>query len=253
VSLHIDEAWMVVTLMLWVRLAALLVLSPLVTAAKMPATVVVLLTLVLAGLMSAGQGLRFERPMTVPDLALGALAELGIGALMGFALRCAFAAFSLAGRVLDVQMGFGIGAVFDPVSQSGAPVLGSALGLLAMALFFAVDGHHALVRGVAFSASVLPPGQAWVALTPAALLRPFGAIFSVGVSIVAPAIFVLLLTDLVLGVVSRVLPQMNVFFVGIPVKILVGLGVLALTASGIGPAMSGTYAGIFRFWDEVLR
>jgi flagellar biosynthesis protein FliR len=109
------------------------------------------------------------------------------------------------------------------------------------------------VRGIAFSVSSLPPGSVVPALSPAALLRPFGAMFSAGVSVIAPVLFVLLLTELALGLISRVLPQMNVFFVGIPAKILVGLSVLALTATGIGQTMTATYASIFRFWDEVLR
>ena len=252
-ALRFDEAWMVATLMLWIRLAALLALSPIVTAAKVPVTFVVLLSLAFAGLIAAGLGLRYAGVVNLPTLAVGALLEVGIGALLGFALRCAFASFSLAGQLVDVQMGLGIGALYDPVSQSNSPVLGTSLALFGVALFFAVDGHHALLRGVAYSATVLPPGQAWPALTVAGLLRPFGAMFTAGVSVVAPVVFVLLLTELALGVISRALPQMNVFFVGMPAKILVGLLALALTAASIGPAMSATYAGIFRFWDEVLR
>jgi flagellar biosynthesis protein FliR len=85
------------------------------------------------------------------------------------------------------------------------------------------------------------------------VVRPFGALFTTGVLIAAPVLFALLLAEVALGVLSRVLPQMNVFFVGIPAKILLGLGALALLMPAIGPAMARSFAGVFEFWDAVLR
>ncbi len=251
--LPIDEAWVFGTLLLWARLGALFALSPVMTAAKTPATFVVLFTLAWAGLLASAHSAQLPTGFTAPGLALALMSEALVGALLGFALRCAFAAFAMAGQLLDIQMGFGMGTVYDPVTQARTPVIGSALALFAMALFFALDAHHAMVRGVSYSIDMLPPGRPWQAVGPGALLRPFGAMFTAGVSIVAPALFILLLSEVAMGVISRVLPQMNVFFVGIPAKILVGLTMLALTAQAMGPAMGRTYAAVFVFWDEVLR
>lgn len=253
-SLKFDEAWMLATVLLWVRLGALFFMSPFVSAAKMPTTAVVLLTLALSGIFTMAFQVRATQPLgDVVQLALAVAAELLTGALMGFALQCAFAAFAMAGQVLDVQMGFGMGSIFDPVTRSNTPVLGSLLALYGVAFFFAVDGHHAFMRGIAFSVTAVPPGELGVSISLADLMRPVGAMFTAAVAVIAPALFVLLMVELVLMMTSRALPQMNVFFVGIPAKILIGLVVLAITSVYVGPVMAKTYAGIFRFWDLVLR
>lgn len=248
-----DAAWALAVFLLWARIGALFAFSPIATAAKVPSSLLVLLSLAVAGLLVSAFGLRVQAPLTWMHFAMLLASELALGALLAFAMQCVFAAFVAAGRVLDVQMGFGLGALFDPVTRSNAPVVGSILALFGIALFFAVDGHHALMRGIAFSISAVPPGSFWELPSPAALLRPVGAMFSIGVAVAAPVLFVLLLAELALGVASRVLPQMNVFFVGLPAKILIGLAALAFSIPVIAPAMAKAYASIFEFWGLVLR
>jgi flagellar biosynthetic protein FliR len=150
-------------------------------------------------------------------------------------------------------MGFGMGSVFDPVTRAHTPVLGTLFSLFAVAFFFAVDGHHAFVRGIAYSIRSIPPGTAGWGATLTDLMRPVGAMFTTAIAVIAPVLFMLLLVELVLMMVSRVLPQMNVFFVGIPAKILIGLALLATTSAWVGPVMVRAYAAIFRFWEVVLR
>lgn len=250
---QIDPTWAWATALLWVRLGALLTLSPLAQAIKAPVSVWVLLSLALAGSLCAAFGLRTAVPNGVGSLALLALSEAGLGALLGLALHAAFAAFNLAGRLLDLQMGFGMGAVLDPVTRANAPVMGVALSLLGVSVFFGSEGHQALLRGIAHSAQAVPPGALWQLPDAATLVRPVGAMFSLAVVVMAPALFLLLLVELVLGVASRVLPQMNVLFVGMPVKIMVGLVTLAIAAPGMAPALRRTYGAVFSFWQEVLR
>jgi flagellar biosynthetic protein FliR len=252
-SLRFDEAWMIATVLLWVRLGVLFFVSPIVSAARVPATVAVLFTLALSGLLA----MTFQSH-AVPSpgglgFAVAVFGEVFVGALLGFALQCAFAAFSMAGQLLDVQMGFGMGAIFDPVTRSNTPVLGSLLSLFAVALFFAVDGHHAFVRGIAFSVTSLPPGSAPRGASLTDVLRPVGAMFTSAVAVIGPVLFLLLLVELVTMIASRVLPQMNVFFVAIPAKILLGLAALATSSAFIGPVMARAYVEIFRFWDGALR
>jgi flagellar biosynthetic protein FliR len=248
-----NETWALSTVWLWARLGALFMFSPIFTVTKVPPSFVVLLTFVLAGLLNAAVGVRTAAPVTPAVFVIGVFTEVALGALLGFALHCAFAAFSLVGRLLDMQMGFGMGAIFDPVTQSASPVVALAMSLFGVALFFGVDGHLAMIRGLMFSISAVPPGTAWPALTADVVLRPVGAMFTVGVAIVSPVLFVLLMMEVALSITSRVLPQMNVFFVGVPAKILVGLVMLALCSQMMGSAMVKSYAGVFRFWDQVLR
>lgn len=249
----IDPTWASATFLLWVRLGALLVLSPLAQAVKAPVSVWVLLTLALSGCLTAAFGLRTGVPIDVARLVLLVLSEAALGALLGLALHAAFAAFNLAGRLLDLQMGFGMGAVLDPVTRANAPMMGVALSLLGVAVFFGSDGHQALMRGIAHAAQSIPPGTVWQLPDAATLARPVGAMFSLAIVVMAPALFLLLLIELVLGVAARVLPQMNVLFVGMPIKIMVGLSTLAIAAPGMAPALRRTYGAVFIFWQQVLR
>jgi flagellar biosynthetic protein FliR len=243
------------TVLLWARLGALFLLSPIVSAIKAPPVFFVLFTFVLAGLLAAAFGLRpAQQPVDqVLPFALSLCAEVLTGAVLGFAVQCAFSAFNIAGQLLDVQMGFGIGAIFNPVTGTNSPVVGTVLSLFAVAFFFAVDGQDALVRGIAFSVQSVPPGRWWFLSSVDDMLRPFGAMFTTAIAVIAPALFVLLLVEVGAMIASRALPQMNVFFVAIPAKILIGLVMLALSAPFIAPTMGRAYAGIFRFWDGVLR
>ncbi len=254
--MHVEfnESWMLATVLLWVRVGTLFFMSPWVRALRAPATFTVLLTFVLSGFLAGTLGARATATLDQPvALVLAVLAELLTGALLGMAVQCVFAAFSMAGGLLDVQMGFGMGAVFNPLTQSRSPVLGAALALFGVAFFFAVDGHHAVMRGLAFSMTQVAPGTPWFLVSPALILRPVGAMFTTTLLLAAPVFVVLLLTEMALAVASRALPQMNVFFVAMPAKLLVGLSVLALMVPLMGPVMTRAYGQIFQFWDGVLR
>lgn len=249
---QIDPTWTVATLLLWARLGALLVLGPLGQAIKAPPVFWVLFTLALSGSLCVALGLRTPVPGSLAALAAMLLSEALLGVLLGFSLHTAFAALAMAGRLLDLQMGFGMAAVLDPVTRVNAPVIGIALSMLGMSVFLGSDAHHLLLRGVSETARWIPPGALWQLPDAAALLRAVAALFTMSVVVMAPALFLLLMVELVLDVVSRVMPQMNVMFIGMPLKVLVGLSALAAAAPGMAPALRRLQAGVFDFWQGVL-
>ncbi|MNL31887.1 flagellar biosynthesis protein FliR [compost metagenome] len=120
-------------------------------------------------------------------------------------------------------------------------------------MFLLLDGHHALLRGIGLSLERFPVGSPWP-LTHAALpiIKQAASLFALGFALVAPVVFCILLIEFVLGVVGRNLPQMNMFAVGIPVKIIAGLIALSLWFTGIGGVMTRVYAGIATTWDQLL-
>ena len=253
-GLRIDPAWVTSSLLLWLRLAALFFMTPLFAGFKGPRFVLAALSLALAGLLAAAWPARVSvQPMGWGALLAAGLGEVFIGMVLAFGVHTALAAFGAAGRLRDLQRGFGAGAAFDPATNSQSSVLGAALGALAVVVFFALDAHHALLRGLAFSVAEMPPGRLPSSLSADAMVRQFGAVFTLALGLIAPVFMVLLLLEAALAVLSRALPQMNVFFVGMPLKILLGLGVLATSAPALVPVMSRAYAGIFAFWTEVLR
>jgi flagellar biosynthesis protein FliR len=258
-ALPLDTAWLATVLLLSLRLTATFLLTPILAAASVPAAVRVLLVVGLAAALSLALP-----PGAVSHSASAALSgggallragftELALGATLALGILLAFAAFSLAGELLGVQIGFGLGQVIDPTSSKSVPILASAFTQLAVLTFFLVDGHHALLRGLAFSLERFPLGQPWpLQAAVAPLLKQVAGLFSLGFALAAPVTFCLLLVEMALGVVARQLPQMNMLTMGIPIKVVVGVLALSLWFGGAGPAMSRVYGSIYRSWDALF-
>jgi flagellar biosynthetic protein FliR len=152
-----------------------------------------------------------------------------------------------------VQIGFGMAQILDPVTRQQIPILTAAFNQVGVLVFFLVNGHHALLRGLAYSLERFPLGRAWsVEAAAPMVLKQVGGLFSLGFALAAPVVFCILLVELALGVVARNLPQMNMFVIGIPVKIIVGLTALSLWFGGMGDAMNRVYASIYHSWDGVF-
>jgi flagellar biosynthesis protein FliR len=253
-SIYLDTGWLMVVFLVSLRLGALFVLAPGLGSIRAPASFRVFLVIALAAAL-----VPLAAPGPAPSLAgspgallASALNEIVVGGLLAFGLFAAFGAFMLSGRAIDMQIGFGIANLLDPISRTHGPLLGTALNLMGLAVFLAADGHHLLLRGLALSFARVPPGTGLPGLDPGALAAQFGVAFSLGLAIAAPVLVLLLLIDLGLAVMSRTMPQWNVFFVAMPVKIFAGLVVLALSVPHLGPVMNRLFGSIFTFWDRAL-
>jgi flagellar biosynthesis protein FliR len=233
------------------RVGTLLMMSPVFSGLAGLVTVRVLLTLGLSAVL-VGSGAGVPVPLTLGALVLGAAGEVFVGATMAFGVFAAFGAFSVAGKILDIQSGFSMGSVYDPVTRAGAPLFSTMLNLVGVTAFFGMGAHHALLRGLAFSLTQAAPGAGLANLAAEPVIRQFGLMFSLGVALIVPVMLCLLLVEVGLAMISRVLPQMNVFFVMVPVKIFAALAILALTVNTLAPAMASVYASIFLFWERVL-
>jgi flagellar biosynthesis protein FliR len=247
-------AWLATMLLLSTRIAALLLLTPILYAASLPVLVRVLLSVGIACVLSlpfaAPAG---EVPADVGQLVQALLRETAIGATLGLGILMAFGGFALAGRLVDVQIGFGLAQVFDPLTRSRVPVLSSAFSLFAAVFFFLVNGHHAVLRGIAYSVERFPVGQAW-RLSAAAepLAREGAALFALGFALAAPVVLALLLVDFALGAIARNLPQINMLLLGVPLKVVAGLLALAVWAGTFGAPAARLYEQIYRTWTAWL-
>jgi len=170
----------------------------------------------------------FSTLTTLPQLAALGLRELVTGAIIGFAYSILFAGIHSAGQAAGMQMGFSIVNVIDPNTQDNVSLLGEFKFLILMLIFLLIDGHHLVLQSLFDSFRVVPLGSLSMAsVVPEKLMRLSALNFVIAVKIAAPVIVTLLLTDVALGVVARTVPQMNIFIVGFPLKIGVGLLVLA--------------------------
>jgi flagellar biosynthesis protein FliR len=172
-------------------------------------------------------------PMSTPGVAVAAdilsmlvlvIKETVVGLAIGFVTILIFAAIQAAGDFIDVHAGFAFAAVIDPVFGAQTAIAGRLHQMIAGMLFFATNAHHILLRGLGDSFQLVPIGQ--LNFDPAVangVLNLFASLFGIAVKIAAPVVAAVFLADLVLAILARVVPQMNVLIVGFPFKLGVGL------------------------------
>jgi flagellar biosynthetic protein FliR len=252
-TLDFNTAWVTAVLLCSLRLSALLLLTPVFQATNLPARVRVILILMLAVALVGGMRLvPASLPSDLPEFFSAAANELIVGALMAYGIFAAFAAFSFAGNALDFQIGFSIANIFDPVTRTQSPLIASLFGMVGVALFLTLDAHHVMLRGVAYSLEQVPLGAALHPLNLPALVKEFGSVFSLGLMLAAPPLFCLFLVEICLAVLSRNLPQLNIFMFSIPINIAVGLTVLALVTGHMGSVAKRIFESVFSFWEAAL-
>jgi flagellar biosynthetic protein FliR len=248
------DAWLALFIFPLTRILALLATAPVLNNAAMPARIRLVAGLAIAMVLA---------PALPPPPAITAGSWLGltviveqllIGSMMGFALRLAFAALDVAGELIGLQMGLSFAAFFDPVAGGVTQVMAQFLGLLAALLFLAMNGHLLAIYLVAESFTVLPISNLpFQSASLAALVKAASMMFSLGVLLALPLITALLVTNLALGVLSRVAPALNLFAVGFPVTMALGFLVLLLCLPYIGAAMEPVFNRGFDTLEAVVR
>jgi flagellar biosynthetic protein FliR len=173
--------------------------------------------------------------------------EMVIGAILGLTARLTISALQVAGSVVAQQMGLGFVTAVDPTQGQQSVIVGNFLAILGITLVFATDLHHLVIGALNDSYRLFAPGEVPIVGDMAALVtRTAAAAFKVGIQLSAPFLVFGLLFNLGLGVLSRLMPQMQVFFIGLPLSILLGFLILLLVVG----AMMGTFLGYF---EGVLR
>jgi flagellar biosynthetic protein FliR len=209
------------------RISPLFVLAPLFSSKMLPARargiVAVGLALGIAPIATnAGHGQHI--PMEIWALGGLVLKEMLVGLGFAFALAALFAAVQVAGSILDTLIGFSFGALVDPITGTNGGVLNQAYGLIGVMIFVVINGDAWVIQGLARSYDAVPLADApqLGSLVQGAQVA-FSGIFGAAIQICAPVLLAVLLTDVAFGLVSRVMPQLNVFAVGFPAKVIVGL------------------------------
>ncbi len=165
-----------------------------------------------------------------PQALLLVAQQVVIGVSLGFAVRVVFAAVEFAGEIIGLQMGLNFAGFFDPLSASAATASSRFFGTMVAFLFIVINGHLLVVMALMESFQAFPVGPEPFAFLRQTLPHQWGAeIFATGLWIALPLITMLLFVNLVLGAISRVAPQINIFSIGFPLTLGVGLLGLLLT------------------------
>ena len=170
-----------------------------------------------------------QAPAAAMQYLLAVLGELFVGWLIGFVADISFSAIHMGGKIMDMQVGFSIVNVMDPTSGQQIPLIGSFLYNLGLIIFLVTNGHHMIIAALFESFQTVPLLAVSPSLGLTNLMVDFTTgIFLTGMKIAMPVTFAILLTNVGLGVLARTMPQLNIFVVGIPMQIVVGLFVLSI-------------------------
>lgn len=234
------DAWIAAFFWPFFRILALVASAPFFGARGIPASAKIGLAFVLTILVSPMLG---PMPAVSPSSGQGILIlvhQLLIGFAMGIAIRVVFSAVEMAGHIMGLQMGLGFATFFDPQNSAQIPVMGQFMGLIAMLLFLAINGHLLVLTALMESFRVLPVGlleissKGWYTL-----VLWGGEIFRAGLWISMPVLAVLMMTNIALAVLTRAAPQLNIFAVGFPLTLAVGFIALSFSITYFLPQFSG--------------
>jgi len=222
------------------RVSPLFALAPLFSSKSIPTRVRGIVAVALAVGLSPVVAKGADLPTDPWGLAGLLGKELLVGAAYAYALAALFAALEVAGSFLDTLIGFSFGALVDPLTGNQNAVLARMYGLIGLMIFIAIGGDTWVIQGLAKTYEVVPLDQApAIGTLVAGAGHAFGSIFLSAIQVAGPIILALILTDAAFGVVSRVVPQLNVFAVGFPAKVTVGLLLIGVTLPFVGSWLAG--------------
>lgn len=185
---------------------------------------------------------------------LACATELSLGLVLGFAANALLYGLLMAGHLIDTDMGFTLASVVDPVNNENMALMSQILFLAGLVAFFALDGHYVALSALHFSFERIPPGQA--AITDAMgrwlLLELAPQVLVIGVVFAAPTLAAVFLSTVALGLVARVVPEMNVFAFSFATRLLVGFAFVGLSLKYLAPVADRLVQGTFAHLTELV-
>lgn len=188
------------------------------------------------------------------EFVLLAIKEIIFGLAIGFVTQMIFSAIEMAGNLIDFQVGFAMGAVYDPAMGTQASNYGRTYYWIGIAVFFLLDMHQIILEMVIRSYEFIPIGAADIfQLNPEAIIIIFAKVFEIAINLAAPIIITVLITDVVLGLVSRTVPQINVFMLGMPMKSMVSFLVFLVSISWLMNSAGNIIGSIPEYIEGVMN
>ncbi|AGB40644.1 flagellar biosynthetic protein FliR [Halobacteroides halobius DSM 5150] len=236
------------------RIVGLFVLVPIFGSKAIPKRfkigLAIIITIILMGVISLPE-------VKVPQLGLlvlQLLTEFTIGLIMGFILLLVFVAVQLAGQLIARRMGLAMANILNPQSGTRVAVIGQLQNIIAILVFLTLNGHHQILRLLVTSFDLINLGQFNTSSDLfALLLRLNGDLFPMAFKIALPILATLFIVDLSFGLVARTVPQLNVFMLGLPLKLLVGLIILTITLPNYISFLETTFKNVFKNIYAVLK
>jgi flagellar biosynthetic protein FliR len=246
VSLTLDLSILPVFLLLVCRVAGIVVAAPLLGSGRVPARLKAALALTVSLLLTPVAGAVPEAASAL-SMALAAGGEFLLGLAIGFSASLIFSAVQMAGELADSQSAFGFAGMVSPQTGERNSVIGELQMSLAWLIFLAANGHHVVLEGIGKSLAAAPLGTG-PGLSAPVLTDALVGLMLASIRIAAPVVAAALLADLALGLLTRAAPQMNLFAVGFPIKLAVGLLAAMLSL----PAFSAIFRGLIPATGDII-
>jgi flagellar biosynthetic protein FliR len=245
-----------ILLLFFARISGLLFISPIFGRRNIPAIFKIGLALGLSYIMVVYYPFpKYTVEITTYiQLVYYVIKELLIGLIMGYITLLTFSALLLAGQLIDTQIGFGVIHVLDPYTNIQVPLVGNFNNALAMIVFFAIDGHHTLIQLLFHSFDIIPVGKVKMDFNMAIpIVGMFIKSFVLGLKIAIPIMASAFLSEVAFGILVKLSPQMNIFVIGIPFKILIGLIMLFLIVPVYIGILNGTFHVMFENIESIMQ
>ncbi|WP_054694393.1 flagellar biosynthetic protein FliR [Syntrophomonas palmitatica] len=242
-------------LLLFCRLSGLFISAPVLSSRMMPVRVKIFTIAALAAVLCYIVPLsEASQKISTPAMFIAALVlEIVVGYTIGFVAYVALGAIQLAGQLMDMQMGFAIVNVVDPQSGTQIPLMGNLTQTIALLIYLSMNGHHYLLQALVQSYKAVPVLGFSMSSDLMKLLTGITVyMFIIALKIAAPLVIAVLTTDVAMGFIARTVPQMNVFLVGMPIKIMLGLGALLVMLPVYIWVFGELFVRFFAYIDQLV-
>lgn len=229
-------------LLIFARIAAFIAVLPFFAWRGVPVMLRIFFSFILALILAIALEIELPIPATNLELILQLGREVAVGIVLGFVVYLFLSTFLMAGQFIDHKAGLMMSGTFDPLFGGQVTVMGQFFYFLAVVVFLSIDGHHAVFLSLRDSFEMIPLAGAFMA--PALMwdfVHTFGALFVIAFQIAAPVIIVIWLLDIALGFISRTVPQIHVFIVGLPLRVFMAMFIFML----IIPLLDGVMTDVF--------
>lgn len=243
-------------LLIVVRLLGFFVIMPIFGGTNVPMIVRIGLSVIVGGIILSTQAIGpVEYDNNVFAYGVLIAKEIVVGIIMGFSVYFILSTLYMAGQLIDFQMGFSMVSVFDPVSQLQVPITGNLYYFLIAAIMLVTNAHYTIFRALFYSYQALPIGVSDILSNEMmmTIINILSSYFVISVKIALPLTGAILVLDAALGLMTKTAPQVNIFSVGVPIKLIAGLLIIWTTSDMVIPVSSNLFSEIYNNLFEIIK
>ncbi len=246
----------VIFAIIFTRISGMIMSAPLFSTFPIPIQVKIWLTALVSFILFPiiSSTLPFSVPASFPELSIYLLREFGVGFMIGFIANLIFAAVQIGGEFISIQIGISMSQILNPETGLSTPVLAQIYIIFVAFVFMALNAHQWLFAAVYRSFKTFPPGLDFVFTGSVVehIVRLSGEMFAIAISMILPIFCVMFVAEVLMGFMSKMMPQMNIFMVAIPLKVYLGLILMLMFISPTATYLANTIESYLKGIVEMM-